>query len=142
MRLSNPHHRYSAKKQSSFDGSYCVSAQKNAPNIITRAHGRYAGQLKTFPRHLLSDAMCLVENLHQRLKTRWFSSGTSPILRGLIPRSVKTVHRPLSPRSTVLAGNEELFSITPAQVCDCSSPLCVSVMKVVCVLRTMMERST
>ena len=86
MRLSNPHHRYSAKKQSSFDGSYCVSAQKNAPNIITRAHGRYAGQLKTFPRHLLSDAMCLVENLHQRLKTRWFSSGCLSDTEGLNPQ--------------------------------------------------------
>jgi len=75
---------------------------------------------------------------------------------------VMMLHRLLSLRSTVLVGNEELFSVTPAQVCDCiqsciqmaqhglsclslriaRSPSCVSVMKGICFLRTMMERST
>ena len=69
-----------------------MSAQKNAPNIFTRAHRRYAGQLKTFPRHLLSDAMCLVENLHQKAEdSGGFDLDASPILRSVISRSVKTV---------------------------------------------------
>ena len=161
MRLSNPHHRNSAKKQISFDGSYYVSAQKNAPNIFTRAHHRYAGQLKTFPRHLLSDAMCLVENLHQKAEdSGGFDLDASPILRSLISRSVKTVHRALSPRSTVLAEKEELFSVTPAQICDSSlgclqmtrhglsclfpriarSPACISVRKVFFFLPTMLKK--
>ena len=45
--------------QISFDGSYCVSAQQDTWNIFIRATRRYAGQNKKFPRHLLSDAMCV-----------------------------------------------------------------------------------
>ena len=86
----------------------------------------------------------------------------SPILKGLITKSVMMLHWPLSPRSTVLVGNEEPFSVTPAQVCDCSqsctqmaqhglsclslriarSPSCVSVRKGACFLPTMMGNFT
>ena len=72
------------------------------------------------------------------------------------------LHRLLSPRSTVVVGNEDVFSVRPAQVSDCSqsctqtakhglsclflmiacSPSCVSVRKGVCFLRTMMENIT
>ena len=151
MRLSIPHHRYSAKKKISFDEGYCVSAQNNASNIFTQAPRKYAGQLKTFPRHLLSDAMCLDDILHEKAEdSRGFDLDASPILRSLISRSAKTLHRALSPRSTVLAEKEELCSVTPAQICDSSlgclqmtrhglsclfpriarSPACVSVRKV------------
>ena len=91
-----------------------------------------------------------------------FDLDASPDTEELDSRSVKTLHRLLSSRSTALVGNEVIFSVTPAQVCDCSqsctqmakhglsclflriarSPSCVSVRKGVCFLRTMMERST
>ena len=151
MRLSIPHHRYSAESKSPLMKAVAYQQRKNASNIFTQAPRKYAGQLKTFPRHLLSDAMCLVENLHQKAEdSGGFDLDASPILRSLISRSVKTVHRALSPRSTVLAEKEELFSVTPAQICDSSlgclqmtrhglsclfpriarSPACVSVRKV------------
>ena len=66
--------------------------RKDASNIFTQAPRKYAGQLKTFPRHLLSDAMCLVENLHQKAEdSGGFDLDASPILRSVISRSVKTV---------------------------------------------------
>ena len=112
--------------------------------------------------HFSTQCVSLKSSL-KRARTRVVLSRTlSPILKSLISKSVMMLHRLLSLRSTVLVGNEELFSVTPAQVCDCSqsctqmaqhglsclslriarSPSCVSVMKGVCFLRTMMERST
>ena len=99
----------------------------------------------------------------QRTRTRVVLIRTlSPILKSLISKSVMMLHWPLSPRSTVLVGNEEPFSVTPAQVCDCSqsctqmaqhglsclclriarSPTCVSVRKGACFLPIMMGNFT
>ena len=92
--------------------------------------------------HFSTQCVSLKSSL-KRARTRGVRAGRFlRSWRAWFSKSVKMLHCPLSPRSAVLVGNEELFSVTPAQVCDCSSPLCVSVMKVVCVLRTMMERST
>ena len=63
--------------------------------------------------------MCLVENLHEKAEdSRGFDLDASPILRSLISRSAKTLHRALWPRSTVLAEKGELFSVTPVQIRD------------------------
>ena len=92
--------------------------------------------------HFSTQCVSLKSSL-KRARTRGVRAGRFlRSWRAWFSKSVKMLHCLLSPRSAVLVGNEELFSVTPAQVCDCSSPLCVSVMKVVCVLRTMMERST
>ena len=105
--------------------------------------------------------MCLVEKLHQKAEDPGgFDLDAFPdILKSLISRWVKTLHRLLSPRSTVLVGNEDFFSVRPAQVSDCSqsctqtaqhglsclflmiasSPPCVLVRKGVCSLPTVLE---
>ena len=61
-------------------------------------------------RHVLSYSMCLVEKLQQKAEDSGvFDLDASPASGELDSRSVISLHRALSLRVTVLAGNEERF---------------------------------
>ena len=58
--------------------------------------------------HVLSYSMCLVEKLQQKAEdSGGFDLDASPATEELDSRSVISLHRALSLRFTVLAGNEE-----------------------------------
>ena len=163
MRLSNPHQLYSAKNKSPLMGAIAYQHSKtHRTSLYVRLADMQASSRNAPDTHFSTQCVSLKSSIKRR-RTRVALIWTpSQILKSLISRSVKTLHRPLSPRSTVLVGNEDFFSVRPAQVCDCSqsctqtakhglsclflmiacSPSCVSVRKGVCFLRTMMENFT
>ena len=163
MRLSNHDQVHSAKNKSPFMDVIAYQHRKSIrTSLCEHLAGMQASSRKAPATHP-SDAMCLVEELHQKAEdSGGFDLDASPDSEELDLQVSEDAASVVVAALHCLGGERGAFSVTPVQVCDCSqsctqmakhglsclflrtarSPSCVSVRKRVCFLRTLMVRFT